>query len=70
VRIAGRVVDAWLIEGKEHFEIDGQVLDTAGTTLFAPKYGLNVRSSGTVSGAGAGPNGGTYSIELLNLDPE
>ncbi len=71
VRIVGRSVDVWTIEGTDRIELAGRVIEQAGTSLFSPKHGLNVSSSGkaTVSGPD-GNQSSDYSTELLNLDPE
>ena len=71
VRIAGRIVDVWAIEENDRIELAGRVIEQAGTSLFSPKHGLGVSSSGkaTVSGPD-GSQSSDYSSELLNLDPE
>lgn len=71
VKIAGRAVDVWVIEGADRIELAGRVIEQAGSSLFSPKHGLNVSSSGkaTVSGPD-GNQSSDYSTELLNLDPE
>lgn len=70
IRIAGQVVDVWAIDGTEHIEFAGNVIDAAGTTLFSPKHGLAVSSKGTGSGSGPGGSGsGEATTEIQNLDP-
>ncbi len=71
VRIAGRTVDVWAVEENDRIELAGRVIEQAGTSLFSPKHGLGVSSSGkaTVSGPD-GSQSSDYSSELLNLDPE
>ena len=67
VRIAGRVLDVWAIEGTERLDGAGQVVDRAGITLFSPKHGLAVSSSGKVTSSQGTSD---YRNEILNLDPE
>ena len=67
VRVAGQVVDVWAIEGTEHLDGAGQVVDRAGITLFSPKHGVQVSSSGKVTTSQGTTD---YRTEILNLDPE
>jgi hypothetical protein len=64
VKIAGRVVDVWAIDGTEHVEFAGNVVEGSGTSLFSPKHGLVVRSDSTIKGQGSA------TMEIENLDPE
>ena len=64
VKVAGQIVDVWAIDGTEHVEFAGNVIDSSGTSLFSPKHGLVVRSDTTVTGHGSA------SMEIQNLDPE
>jgi hypothetical protein len=66
VRVAGRVVDVWVIEGTEHLEFAGNAVDASGTTFFSPKYGVPIYDTATSSGRGAG----SVTREIQNLDPE
>jgi hypothetical protein len=67
IRVAGQVVDVWAIEGTEHLDGAGQVVDRSGITLFSPKHGVQVSASGKVTTT----QGTTeYRTEILNLDPE
>ena len=71
IRIAGQVVDVWAIEGTEHTEAAGTVTDRSGVTLFSPKHGISVSSSGKVKSSGSnGTREVDYSNEIQNLDPE
>lgn len=67
VRVAGQVVDVWAIEATERIEAAGRVTDRKGTTLFSPKHGLSVSSSGTVTTSDGTKD---YRSEIQNLDPE
>lgn len=67
VRVAGQVVDVWAIEGTERIEAAGRVTDRAGTTLFSPKHGFAVSSSGTLTSSEGTVE---YRTEAQNLDPE
>jgi hypothetical protein len=59
----------WAVASTDHIEFAGTVIDTEGTSLFSPKLGLVVRSSGKASGSGSqGSGSGTYATELLNAD--
>jgi hypothetical protein len=69
-RVGGQVVDVWAIDGTDKIEVAGGVIDRVGTTLFSPKHGIVVGSSGTVKFTGSeGSREGPYSTELLSLDP-
>jgi hypothetical protein len=71
VKVAGQVVDVWAIEGTEHVEFAGGVIDGSGTSLFSPKHGLVVKSDSTMKGSGPqGAQEGSASMEIQNLDPE
>jgi hypothetical protein len=72
VKVAGQVVDVWAIDGTEHIEFAGHAIDSSGTSLFSPKHGLVVRSDSTIksSGGANGPQQGTATMEIQNLDPE
>ena len=71
LRVAGQVVDVWAIEGTEHIEFAGNVVDGSGTSLFSPKHGLVVRADSTIKGSSAqGAQERSQSMEIQNLDPE
>lgn len=67
VRVAGQVVDVWAIEGTERIEAAGRATDRSGTTMFSPKHGFAVSSSGTITTADGTTD---YRNEIQNLDPE
>jgi hypothetical protein len=71
IKVAGQVVDVWAIDGTEHIEFAGNVIEGSGTSLFSPKHGLVVKSDTTMKGSSAqGTQEGTASMEIQNLDPE
>ena len=67
IRVAGQVVDVWAIEATEHLDGGGQNVDRVGTTLFSPKHGVVVSSSGKVTSSQGTSD---YRSEIQNLDPE
>lgn len=67
VRVAGQVIDVWAIEATEQLDGGGQKVDRAGITLFSPKHGVAVSSSGTVTSSQGNSD---YRNEIQNLDPE
>ena len=70
-KVAGQVLDLWVIEGTEHIEFAGNVIDGTGKTWFSPKHGLIVRTEGSGSGGNATETQeGSFVSELLNLAPE
>lgn len=62
VRVAGREIPVWVLEGTEKIEVNGQVQEGRGTTWFSGAHGVIVRS--TVESSQ-----GSRQTEIKSLDP-
>ena len=69
--IAGRVLDVWAIRSVDDITFAGTTIHSESTSWFSPPLGLIVASEGTASGSdGTSSGDGSFSTELLNIDPE
>lgn len=70
-KVAGQVLDLWIVETASHYEFSGAVIDATSKDWVSPRHGLIVRTE--ASGSGRGPQGGSgqgsYTSEIKNLDP-
>ena len=62
VRVAGKEIPVWVLEGTEKIEVNGQVQEGRGTTWFSGAHGVIVRS--TVESSQ-----GSRQTEIKSLDP-
>lgn len=62
VRVAGKEIPVWVLEGTEKFDVNGQVREGRGTTWFSGAHGIIVRSTSESSE-------GSRQIEIKSLDP-
>lgn len=71
IQVAGQVVDVWQIESQDEITFASSKIDSETTSYFSPKHGLIVSSNGTSEGSdGTNSGSGSFSLEILNLDPE
>lgn len=69
-RVAGEVLDLWVIDADVEIDATGFRIDAQTTNWFSPKYGLIVRTEGSGSGGTPTESGsGSFTSEILNLSP-
>lgn len=68
-RMAGQVLDVWVIESQDMITFATTEVRTTVTSYFSPPHGLIVASNGSAE-SNDGTGDGEFSSELLNLQPE